>query len=184
MLHPLPELQSSLFLPTASTSTRSTPSCLYTMSSPPAHLILAVNAGSSSLKISLFRRDSPSHSAAPSPAHPHDAVTLLLNASISNISAPPARFSFARADHDDPVTYGDDVKDASIDSITDHASAFAHFLDHLAVDPASITHVCHRVVHGGDYYAPVIISDESFHHIEALSDLAPLCVSSRILIRR
>ncbi|KAF8154399.1 acetate and butyrate kinase [Pholiota molesta] len=37
-----------------------------------------------------------------------------------------------------------------------------------------ITYICHRVVHGGGYKQSIIIDYESFHHIEALSDLAPL----------
>jgi acetate kinase len=122
-------------------------------------LILSVNAGSSSLKISLFRNEN----------NPGDEpITLLLNSSVSNISSPPAKFSFQHAETD-------------VSSISDHASAFAHFLDHLrkeaSIDPNEIVYVCHRVVHGGDYTDPVVISDESYHHIEKLSDLAPLYVA-------
>lgn len=32
----------------------------------------------------------------------------------------------------------------------------------------------HRVVHGGDYTAPRVITRETYHHLEALTDLAPL----------
>ena len=135
---------------------------------PPTGLILAVNAGSSSLKISLFRRDS-----APS-GSPHAAVALLLTSTITNISAPPALFSFALAAH----SAGREADKEPARDITDHASAFAHFLDYLkreaSIDRAQIVHICHRVVHGGDYFAPVVITDESYHHIERLSDLAPL----------
>lgn len=42
------------------------------------------------------------------------------------------------------------------------------------VKNSSITIVCHRVVHGGDYAEPVIISSKEYHHIEKLTDLAPL----------
>ncbi|KAH8103678.1 hypothetical protein DFH11DRAFT_1520697 [Phellopilus nigrolimitatus] len=34
--------------------------------------------------------------------------------------------------------------------------------------------MCHCVVHGGDYPRPVCISRKLYHHIESLSDLAPL----------
>lgn len=65
-----------------------------------------------------------------------------------------------------------------VDSIHDHASAFTHFLDRLkeeaSVDLRDIKHIAHRVVHGGDYTSPVIISEESYHYIKRLSDLAPL----------
>lgn len=124
-----------------------------------ARLILSVNAGSSSLKIALF-------------AHPRDnePIDLLLTSSFSNLSSPPAKFSF---EHAQKV-----AKEENLASIKDHASAFAHFLDYLKIeahiDRNQIAHVCHRVVHGGDYMDPVVISNESYHHIEKLSDLAPL----------
>ncbi|KAH9945235.1 acetate and butyrate kinase [Epithele typhae] len=131
-------------------------------------LILAANAGSSSLKISLFRRrPAPSGS-------PLDAVELLLTSTITNISAPPALFSFS------PASYGEgrEAKKEPARDIKDHASAFAHFLDYLkreaSTDRDQIVHICHRVVHGGDCFKPVVITDESYHHIERLSDLAPL----------
>ena len=142
------------------------------MSKPaPAHphksnLILAANAGSSSLKISLFRRNSSTSESA------DDAVELLLTSAITNISAPPARFSFALAGHEARSSK------ESVQGIKDHASAFAHFLDYLqreaSINRSQIVHVCHRVVHGGDYFEPVVITEESYHHIEKLSDLAPL----------
>lgn len=142
------------------------------MSKPaPAHphksnLILAANAGSSSLKISLFRRNSSTSESA------DDAVELLLTSAITNISAPPARFSFALAGHEARSSK------ESVQGLKDHASAFAHFLDYLqreaSIDRSQIVHVCHRVVHGGEYFEPVVITEESYHHIEKLSDLAPL----------
>ena len=139
---------------------------------PKSGLILAANAGSSSLKISLFKRtgaptlhDSSSSS---------NAVELLLTSTITNISAPPARFSFALAAHGE----GREAKKEPVESVHDHASAFAHFLDYLkreaSIDRGQIVHVCHRVVHGGDYFKPVVITEESYQHIEKLSDLAPL----------
>ncbi len=140
------------------------------MSEPaPAHksgLILAANAGSSSLKISLFKRDGAT------PESAGDAVQLLLTSTITNIFAPPAHFSFALAGHETK-----NLKE-SVEGIKDHATAFAHFLDCLkreaSIDRSQIVHVCHRVVHGGDYFEPVVITEESYHHIEKLSDLAPL----------
>ncbi|KAI0360164.1 acetate and butyrate kinase [Trametes cingulata] len=131
-------------------------------------LILAVNAGSSSLKISLFKR------AGASPSSPHDTVDLLLTSTITSISQPPARFSFALAAHG----AGREASKEPVSAIRDHASAFQHFLEYLkreaSIDRGEIVHVCHRVVHGGDYFEPVIITDESYHYIERLSDLAPL----------
>jgi acetate kinase len=135
-------------------------------------LILSVNAGSSSLKISLFRLSNQSRST----RGDHEPITLLLTSSISNLSSPPAKFSF-----DCPSLGDKGVKEEDVSSINDHASAFAHFLDCLkgeaSIDRDEIVRVCHRVVHGGDHTEPVIISNESYHHIEKLSDLAPLYVA-------
>ncbi|RDX42131.1 acetate and butyrate kinase [Lentinus brumalis] len=135
---------------------------------PKSGLILAVNAGSSSLKISLFRRVGADANA------PHDAVDLLLVSTINNISAPPANFSFKFAAHGE----GREAKKELAQDIKDHATAFTHFLDYLkreaSIDREQIVHICHRVVHGGSYFKPVVITDESYHHIERLSDLAPL----------
>ncbi|KAF7330266.1 putative acetate kinase [Mycena venus] len=127
------------------------------------NLILSVNAGSSSLKISLYGtqdgRDDP------------DPVQLILTSSISNISAPPAKFSFK--------VLGGTSKDEEPQSIHDHASAFSHFIECLGEEPEidprrDVSYICHRVVHGGDYTDPVLINDEAYKHIERLSDLAPL----------
>ncbi|KAL6302328.1 acetate and butyrate kinase [Sparassis latifolia] len=144
--------------------------------STPAHtpqsgLILAVNAGSSSLKISLFHRVSD---IAPEKGSTHDVVSLLLTSNVSNISAPPASFTFSLVSHRE----GREANKQPVESIKDHATAFSHFLDYLkeeaSIDRTEIVHVCHRVVHGGDYLEPVVITEESYHHIETLSDLAPL----------
>ncbi|KAI0368759.1 acetate and butyrate kinase [Pilatotrama ljubarskyi] len=139
-----------------------------TARAPKHKLILAVNAGSSSLKISLFKRDGAS------PESPHDIVDLLLSSTITNISQPPAYFSFTLASHG----AGREARKEPVQSIKDHASAFQHFLEYLkreaSIDHSEIVHICHRVVHGGDYFEPVIITDESYHYIERLSDLAPL----------
>lgn len=128
-------------------------------------LLLSVNAGSSSLKISLFRKVKVT-------GRQNERIDLLLTSSISSISSPPAKFSFENVPS---VTKGNQERE--VFSITDHATAFSHFLDVLkeaSIDRNEIRYVCHRVVHGGDYTDPVIIDKESYHHIETLSALAPL----------
>ena len=139
------------------------------------NLILSVNAGSSSLKISAFTilPDSQRTSSAKEP------VSLTLSSSIENLTAPPARFSFKPTSSSgiSPETTKKD-EEVDDDKISDHKTAFAYFLSYLeqntAFEKSHVKHVCHRVVHGGRYAAPVKISSESFHHIELLSDLAPL----------
>lgn len=131
--------------------------------------LLSVNAGSSSLKISVFRL-----SKNPQITSDQEPVDLILTSSISNISSPPAKFSFELAS----TASTNGAKEEEVSSIKDHASAFAHFLDSLqrnaSIDQDKIARVCHRVVHGGDYADPIVIDDKSYHHIEKLSDLAPL----------
>ena len=128
------------------------------------NLILSVNSGSSSLKVSLYELAERNND---------DPVQLLVTSAMSSISAPPARFSFKPVSGNFQAT-----SDEPIDSIHDHASAFSHFIERLekdtSIDPSRIRYICHRVVHGGDYIEPVEITDESYHHIEKLSDLAPL----------
>ncbi|KAF8135019.1 acetate and butyrate kinase [Boletus edulis] len=115
--------------------------------------------GSSSLKISLYQRvlEDPK------------APRLSLTSTISSISSPPARVSFQQhpnlsqaARHPNP----------SVPSIRDHESAFIYFLDRLkadvSIDRQQVTHIY--------YTEPTVISEQSYHHIEALSDLAPLAV--------
>jgi acetate kinase len=62
--------------------------------------------------------------------------------------------------------------------VTDHETALKHFLEFLQENTSfkeeHIKHICHRVVHGGEYTKPTKISSESYHRIESLSDLAPL----------
>jgi len=136
-------------------------------------LILSVNAGSSSLKVSLYRFEpsSASHDA-------EDPVSLILVSTISSITAPPAQFSFSLSSPSSSASPSAEVKKAKVDSIVDHESAFQYFLTHMEKeaheDRARIIKVCHRIVHGGDYTKPVVMDDESFHHIKLLSDLAPL----------
>lgn len=49
---------------------------------------------------------------------------------------------------------------------------------------ADIGMICHRVVHGGDYDAPQLIDSTTYHHLEALTDLAPLHNASALEIVR
>jgi acetate kinase len=137
-------------------------------------LILSLNAGSSSLKISLFERQSSGSTGFGSHAKP---VKLLLNSSLDNLSSSPAKFSFGFVEQKESDT---SVQKEDVNDVTDHASAFSRFLAQLdkseRVDQKQIRYVCHRVVHGGDYKNPIIVSKEAYHHIEALTDLAPLYI--------
>ncbi|CRK46739.1 hypothetical protein BN1723_020109, partial [Verticillium longisporum] len=51
-----------------------------------------------------------------------------------------------------------------------------------AKDDIGIT--SHRIVHGGDYTASQIITPDTYHHLEKLSDLAPLHNGAALTIVR
>ena len=145
-------------------------------------LILAVNSGSSSLKISLYRLVSSFNPSSSNPSSfplGKEPVELLLVCTISNLSAPPALLSWKPSPHSTPsIDFGEPLEDAKVDKVNSHTTAFTYFLEHLqnasGLDKDAIGKVCHRVVHGGDYIDPVVIDAKSYEHIEHLSDLAPL----------
>ena len=129
-------------------------------------LLLSVNAGSSSLKLCLYRRLMDKGTS-------DSSLELIVTSAISSLTAPPATFTFKPEGVKDQ-----DIVDQPVESITDHNSCFDHFLAVLSrdisIDKERIAYICHRVVHGGDYEAAVEINKKSYHHIERLSDLAPL----------
>lgn len=138
-------------------------------------IILAINSGSSSVKVSIYQSSSSSSSSSP---------RQLADAQISGLTAPPAKLSYKRG--------SENVKDQEVKGISSNEDACNQILDHLVNDKGlteiasrdDITHACHRVVHGGDYPAAHIIDDDTFHHIEDLTDLAPLHNSAALAIVR
>ena len=143
-------------------------------------LILAVNAGSSSLKLSLFtllNRNSLNAN--------HESILLLVTSSLSNIGTPYANISYSLASSSHQKRHMNLPT-----SISDHRAAFEHFLQALFADQDfissgyerhNITHVCHRVVHGGDFADSVIMEKHTYERLEVLSDLAPLYVISKFV---
>lgn len=117
-------------------------------------IILSINAGSSSLKVSIYGPtvDGPKH---------------IATVTVSNIETEP-EFESSRNNLSD--------KERDTSNINDHDSALAYILNHLfrLIGKEDITHVCHRVVHGGEYEDRVLITNETLHHLDNLSDLAPL----------
>ena len=130
------------------------------------NIILAVNAGSSSLKISVYLFDNHSSK---------DELKSILESSFSNISSPPALFSFESLEKGTGIA---SVRKSEVHQVSTHEQAFAHFLHHskeaAKIDPNRISYVCHRVVHGGSFSEPVTITPNTYHKLEMLSDLAPL----------
>ncbi|KAJ5795561.1 uncharacterized protein N7518_004101 [Penicillium psychrosexuale] len=122
--------------------------------------ILAVNAGSSSVKINFYTFENPPR--------------LIADASISGITAPPPTFKYHKGDK----KHKQEVKQI----LSTPQDAFKYLLQRCFSDPelsevASIDdleYICHRVVHGGDYLDAVLINDETLDRLKKLEDLAPL----------
>ncbi|KAJ4358853.1 hypothetical protein N0V95_002706 [Ascochyta clinopodiicola] len=127
-------------------------------------IILSINAGSSSVKISVYK----------TPEDGSSTPIQLAEASIEGLTAPPAKLKYTRGD--------EQIKGKELKDITSQEDAFRHILDHLTQDEGlpelnkkeDIHFTCHRVVHGGDYPRSQVIDSATYHHIEELSDLAPL----------
>lgn len=127
-------------------------------------IILSINAGSSSVKISVYK----------TPEDGTDVPKQLAEASVDGLTAPPAKLKYTRGD--------EVIKGRELEGISSQEDAFNYVLDYLTQDKGlpelnnkeDIHFTCHRVVHGGDYPRSQVIDKETYHHIEELSDLAPL----------
>ncbi|KAI0009086.1 acetate kinase [Xylariaceae sp. FL0662B] len=127
-------------------------------------IILSINAGSSSVKISVF---SAEYNVTPKQR---------AECQINGLTAPPAELTYSRGDVQ--VIKGHSV----VEKVETQEDAFKILLDTLVRDTGlpeisakeDISIACHRVVHGGDYKTAKVINDDTYHHIETLSDLAPL----------
>lgn len=135
-------------------------------------IILSINAGSSSVKISVF--------SATQGQEPKELTEI----QIDGLTAPPPRLKHTRAGKDI-------VKGKKIDKpISSQNGAFQYMLDELINDPdfkeigrkEDILIACHRVVHGGDFNQPQHITRHTYNQLEDLTDLAPLHNSSALEI--
>ena len=123
-------------------------------------IILALNAGSSSLKTTLFQAVGKQ-------------LKALVSAEVSGFTSPPAKETYSIDGHSSSRDLSD---------IKSHDAAFEHILQTFIEDDKvdkvkskdDIDFVCHRVVHGGDYTEDQLITEETYHKIEGLEDLAPL----------
>ncbi len=119
------------------------------------NIVLAVNAGSSSLKFQMYEM-------------PNERV--IVSGVIERIGLKDSIFTMK--------FNGDKVKEIS--DINNHNEAVNILLNSLEehgiiADITEITGVGHRIVHGGEIYShSVLIDDEVFKNVEAVSKLAPL----------
>ena len=126
-----------------------------------ANCILSINAGSSSLKITLF-------------AVKGKALEKIAATAVSGFTAPPAKETQSWRGRSDQTRELPDIKS--------HNDAFQHILQTFLEDKDltevagkdDIAHACHRVVHGGDFAEDQLIDENTYHKIEELEDLAPL----------
>ncbi|MEZ5932208.1 MAG: acetate/propionate family kinase [Alphaproteobacteria bacterium] len=119
--------------------------------------ILVINAGSSSLKFSVFAADDQA------------SPTLLVGGQIEGLGAVP-RFRVSRAD-------GETLIDAPLTAGEDHAGAVRRINEWIEGDLGArkIAVIGHRVVHGGTLFRePVIIDDDAMGALRSLIPLAPL----------
>ena len=134
-------------------------------------IILSINSGSSSVKVSIYKSAAKGHPPA-----------QLADASISGLTAPPAKLTYERGSKK--------IENQEVKGIKSNEDACEYILDQLVKDGGlseiasrnDITHACHRVVHGGDYPAAHIIDQDTYHHLQELTDLAPLHNASALAI--
>ncbi|MUV39319.1 Acetate kinase [Lentibacillus sp. JNUCC-1] len=117
--------------------------------------ILAINAGSSSLKFQLINM-------------PEE--TVLTKGLVERIGLEESIFTIETSDQENKLET----------TIPDHEAAVRHVLDGLLSsgvisDFSDIHGVGHRIVHGGEHFTDaVLITDDVIRKIEDISDLAPL----------
>jgi acetate kinase len=129
-----------------------------------SEIILSVNAGSSSLKISVYKSKS---------GEQEDPIELAV-CTIEGLTASPVQLKYSRPG-------AEPVKKETPD-IHNHGDAFKAILDQLFNDEGlkevkrkeDITYAVHRVVHGGEFSKPTLINEDTLEQMEGLSDLAPL----------
>ncbi|KAI1492327.1 acetate and butyrate kinase-like protein [Biscogniauxia mediterranea] len=127
-------------------------------------IILSINAGSSSVKISVYSSEQ------------NQDPEKLAETQITGITAPPAKLTYTR--RDETVIKNREVTER----LETQNDAFKILLRTLTEDAglpeiaskSDIAIACHRIVHGGDYTSAQVINQDTLHHLEALTDLAPL----------
>jgi acetate kinase len=127
-------------------------------------ILLSINAGSSSVKVSVFSTSSSKQT-----------PTQIAEAQIDGLTAPPPKIKYQRGE--------ENISGKELDqSIQSQEDAFKTILSHLIADEGlselshqdDVAYATHRIVHGGDYEQAKVIDGDTFEHIEELSGLAPL----------
>lgn len=126
-------------------------------------VILAVNTGSSSVKVSVYL--------AAKNTIPQQIAAL----QVKGITTPSLKLQYSRS--------GKTLAQGKIiENVQSHGHAFRLLLDILVEDTElqemtsklDITIICHRIVHGGSYSEAQIITAPAYRQLERLSGLAPI----------
>lgn len=130
-------------------------------------MILIVNAGSSSLKCSLFNVD-------------QGEVSQHFRVKVANLAGPARLEIYDHSEHPDGVLVDKEVLDKEQLDVANqqaHAHALKFVLQWIEKNTPQyeIAWVGHRVVHGGERYAqPVVVDADVMAFLETLVPLAPL----------
>ncbi|CCG82367.1 Probable acetate kinase [Taphrina deformans PYCC 5710] len=138
------------------------------------NVILAINAGSSSVKVSLYL------------GIEGQEPKQIADVEVSGLSSPPTKLKYS--------CHGQQkAKNKVIDNskkVDSQDAALEYILQTLFTDKDldevsskdDVSHVAHRVVHGGNYTKPEPINNETLQTLEHLTDLAPLHNASALQI--
>ena len=126
----------------------------------PANAILVINAGSSSIKFSVF-------------TFAENSIDLLFSARAVRLFQKDAEITIF--DKDKNILHAQALLQITKDSVT-HADALQFFLDWIGQEPSiTLQAVGHRIVHGGPKYnAPVLLNDDVYQELMGYQSLAPL----------
>jgi acetate kinase len=138
-------------------------------------LLLSINAGSSSVKITLFtfllQQDGEYGSHQTRETY---IPVSLAEARVNSLFSSSPLLSYSRGSRK--------ISASKVDDVNSHTDGVGCILSTMLADTglealaekSNITHVCHRILHGGNYCAPHVIDEEAYRKIHNLADLAPL----------
>ncbi|EEH04132.1 acetate kinase [Histoplasma capsulatum G186AR] len=126
-----------------------------------AQSILSINAGSSSVKVSIYKAEKP--------------PIKLAWAQVAGITTPPCIFKHSQG-------LNKEKKEEIQGRISSPQEAFKYLLHHFLNDPDlqevaskdDFAYICHRVVHGGDFEKEAVLTAGAYNYLQALKELAPL----------
>ncbi|PGH32928.1 acetate kinase [[Emmonsia] crescens] len=126
-----------------------------------AQAILSINAGSSSVKVTVYKSEKP--------------PVKLASAQVAGLTAPPCIFKYSQGP-------SKEKKEEIQGDISSPQEAFKYLLHHFLNDPDlqevaskdDFAYLCHRVVHGGDFEKEAVITEDAYNYLQALKELAPL----------